>query len=41
MLQHLNNRAVQKRNDSDIEPITKHFTVFLWHCKPFELCSSG
>lgn len=41
MLQHLNKRAVQKRSDSDIEAVTKHFTAFLWQCKPFELHSSG
>lgn len=39
MLQHPNNRTVQKRNDSDIELGGKHFTAFLWHRKPFELCS--
>ena len=41
MLQHLSNRTVQKRNDSDIEPSGKHFTAFLWHRRPSELHSPG
>lgn len=39
MLQHLNNRTVQKRNNSDIELSGKHFTALLQHHKPFELHS--